>query len=142
MLTVIATLFVVSNCYAFASSVTNLPGKGLHSHSEIHEAKNLIDALSSKLYLNLQKYQNKFENLRTQSNEYLAQSGSTQDQIKMLNKLKGILNDLTNKTNSVCEKFYTNFYFIAACKILIDSNVLLPKDYTIELQGMMTILHL
>ena len=141
MLTVIVTLLVVSNCYTFGSSVANLPGNGLHSHSEIHEAKSLIDALSSKLYLNLQKYQNKYENFRTQSNEYLAQSGSTQDQIKTLNKLKGILNELTNKTNSVCEKFYTNFDFIAGRKILIDSNVLLPKDYTVELQGMMTILH-
>ena len=138
----IVILFAVSNCYTLGSSAPDLPENGLHNHSEIHEAKSLIDALSSKLYLNLQKYQNKYKNLKMQSKEYLARRGPLQDQIKMLNKLKGILNDLTNKTNSVCEKFYTNFDFIAARKILIDSNFLLPKDYTVELQGIMMILYL
>ena len=80
MLTVFVTLLELFSCYALGRSGTNLPGKGLHNHSEIHEAKNLIDALSFKLQLNLQKYQTVYENLV-----------STKDEIKTLNKLKGLL---------------------------------------------------
>jgi hypothetical protein len=142
MLIVIAILFVVPSCYTIARSATNSTENGLHNHGEIHQAKNLIDALSFKLYSNLQKYQSKYENLKTQSNEYLAQSGTTREEIKMLNKLKGLLNDLTKKSSSVCEKFYTNFDFIAARKIVINSSSSLQKDYTVALQGIvMTILH-
>ncbi len=123
MLTVFVILFELFGCYALERSGAHLPGKGLHNHSEIHEAKNLIDALSFKLQLNLQKYQTVYENLV-----------STKDEIKTLNKLKGLLNDLTKKS-SICEKFYTNFDFIAARQIIIKSSASLPNDYTVSLQG-------
>ncbi|CAB3991342.1 Hypothetical predicted protein [Paramuricea clavata] len=98
----------------------------LHNYTEIHKAKNLVDSLSFKLYLNFQRYQGKYERLN-----------STKDEIKMLNRLQDLLNDLTKK-NSICEKFYANFDLIAARQILINSNVLnvsLQKDYTVGLQG-------
>ena len=130
-------VFLLSNCYALGRSDANLIGKGLRNHSEIHEAKNLIDALSFKLHLNLRKSQSKYESLTLQSNQYLAQSGSTRDEIKMLDKLKELLNDLTKK-NSVCEKFYTNFDFTAAREIMINSSASLQKDHTVILQGILS----
>jgi hypothetical protein len=138
MLTVFLVLFQLSGCYARGISGADLPGKRLQNHGEIHKAKNLIDALSFKLHLNLQKYQTKSENLKLQSNEYLVQSASTRDELKTLNKLKGLLNELLNKS-SVCEKFYTNFGFIAAREIMIDSSASLQKDYTVAVQGILTI---
>ena len=130
MLALFAILTLVSNCEALGTT-----GKGLKRHSEMHEAKNLIDTLSSKLHLNLQTYQNKYNNLKQQSNEFLARSGSTKDEIRLLNKLKGLLNDLT-ETSLICEKFYTNFDFTVSQKIIINSSASLPKDYTVTLQGM------
>jgi hypothetical protein len=107
---------------------------GLHNYTEIHEAKNLVDSLSFKLHLNFQRYQGKYERLKLQTDEYLMQSDSAKDEIKMLNRLKDLLNDLTKK-NSICEKFYANFDLIAARQILINSNVSLQKDYTVGLEG-------
>jgi hypothetical protein len=135
MFALFVILFFHSNCFALGRSDANSSAKALHNHSEIHEAKNLIDALSFKLHLNLQKFQSKYESLQLQSNEYLAQSGSTKEQIKTLNKLKDLLNDLTKKSFSMCEKFYINFDFIAAREIMINSSASLPKDYTVSLQG-------
>ena len=129
MLALLLILSLVSN-----REVTGTTGKGLGRHSEIHEAKNLIDTLSSKLHLNLQTYQNKYNNLKLQSNEVLTQSGSTKDEIRLLNKLKELLNDLTNKS-STCEKFYTSFGFTTLRQIMINTSVSLPKDYTVTLQG-------
>jgi hypothetical protein len=79
-------------------------------------------------------YQDKHERLKLQSDQYLMQSDSTKDEIKMLNRLKDLLNDLTKK-NSICEKFYANFDLIAARQILINSNASLQKDYTVALEG-------
>ena len=107
---------------------------GLHNYTEIHEAKNLVDSLSFKLHLNFQRYQGKYERLKLQTDEYLMQSDSAKDEMKMLNRLKDLLNDLTKK-NSICEKFYANFDLIAARQILINSNASLQKDYTVALEG-------
>ncbi len=134
MFALFVILFLHSNCFALGRSDANSSAKALHNHSEIHEAKNLIDALSFKLHLNLQKFQSKYESLQLQSNEYLAQSGSTKEQIKTLNKLKNLLNDLTKKS-SICEKFYTNFDFTVARQIMINSTASLQKDYTVAVNG-------
>ena len=107
---------------------------GLHNYTEIHEAKNLVDSLSFKLHSKFQMYQDKYERLKLQSDQYLTQSDSTKDEIKMLNRLKDLLNDLTKK-NSICEKFYANFDLIAARQILINSNASLQKDYTVAFEG-------
>ena len=122
------------NCEALERSDSNSSARGLHNHSEIHEAKNLIDALSFKLHLNLQKYENKYESLQIQSKEYLAHSDSAKEEIKTLNKLKDLLNDVTKKS-SICEKFYANFDFTVARQIMINSSASLPKDYTVAVQG-------
>ena len=129
MLRLLLTTFLIhlSGCSALSRS-------GLHNHSEIHDAKNLIDALSYKLHLNLQTFQEKYENSRIKSNEYLMKSSSTKDEIKMLNKLKGLLNGLTKRT-AVCETFYTNLGFIAAREIMIVAKSSVTKDFTISLQG-------
>ena len=129
MLALLLILSLVSN-----RKVIGTTGKGLGHHREIHEAKNLIDTLSSKLHLNLQTYQNKYSNLKLQSKEVLAQRVSTKDEIRVLNKLKALLNDLTNKS-STCEKFYTRFGFTSLRQIMINTSVSLPKDYTVTLQG-------
>ncbi len=123
--------FLLSSCYALERSGES----GLHNYTEIHDAKDLIDALSFKLHLKLQKYQSKYESLQLQSNMYLAQGESMRDEIKTLNKLKDLLNDLTKKSFSMCEKFYINFDFVAAREIMINSSASLPKDYTVSLQG-------
>ena len=116
LLIVFAVSFLLSKCNAL----------GLHNHSEIHEAKNLIDALYFKLNLQLQNYQ-----------QYVARSRSTQDEIKMLKKLKGLLNDLTMKS-SICEKFYANFDFTVTRQIIIQPSSSPPKDFTYALQGTVT----
>jgi hypothetical protein len=135
MLTVFVAivLFQLSSCYALRISGADLPGKRLQNHGEIHKAKNLIDALSFKLHT-------KSEKLTLQSNENLVQSASIRDEIKMLNKLKGLLNELLNKS-SVCEKFYTNFGFTVAREMMIDSSASLQKDYTVAVQGIVTIVY-
>ena len=130
---VVLTLFLLSNGLASVRAASS-PAKGLHKYGEIHEAKNIIDALSSKLHLNLNTYQSKYETLKQQSHKYLAQAGSMRGEMRMLNKLKGLLNELTKKS-SACEKFYTNFDFTVARPILF-KGVSLPKFFTVALQGM------
>ncbi|XP_028392656.1 uncharacterized protein LOC114517196 [Dendronephthya gigantea] len=128
MLALLVILTLASN-----HEVLGTTGKGLERHSELHEAKNLIDALSSKLNLNLQTYQSKYYKLKQQSNEMSARSGSTKDEIRLLKKLKGLLNDLT-QNSLICEKFYTSFDFTISRKIMLNSSTLVPKDYTVTLQ--------
>jgi hypothetical protein len=103
----------------------------LHRNSRSEKSSH---SLSFKLHLNFQRYQGKYERLKLQTDEYLMQSDSAKDEIKMLNRLKDLLNDLTKK-NSICEKFYANFDLIAARQILINSNASLQKYYTVALEG-------
>jgi hypothetical protein len=88
----------------------------LHRNSRSEKSSH---SLSFKLHLNFQRYQGKYERLKLQTDEYLMQSDSAKDEIKMLNRLKDLLNDLTKK-NSICEKFYANFDLVAARQILIN----------------------
>ena len=127
-------LFVIlllhCSCHAFGPFYANSSAKGLHTYSEIYDAKNLIDALSFKLNLNYKKYEDKYESLQQQSNEYLAQKYSAMEEIKTLYKLKDFLNDAAKKS-SFCDKFYSNFGFKFARQIIINSSAPLQKDYTV-----------
>lgn len=105
----------------------------LSRYNEIHEAKNLIDALSSKLHLDQQTYESKYENLKYQSNGYLEKSDTTQEDIKMLNKLKELVNDLSGKS-TICERFYADIHFNAVRQIIFFGPPL-PKDYTVAVEG-------
>lgn len=118
---------------------SNSSEKRLQNHKEIHEAKNPIDALSYKLPTKLQHVQRKSANLKLESNEYFSQGVSTEREIKTLNKLKQLLNDITKK-GRICEKFYTSFDFLAVREIKIHSAASLPKDYTVSFQGNLRLL--
>lgn len=124
LLIVLAIWFQLSRCNAV----------GLNNHTDIQEAKSLIDALDFKLHLQLQTYQAKHQRLKLESTEYLARSYSTKEDIKTLEKLKRLLNDLTKKS-SICETFYTNFDFTVARQIIIDPSTSAPKEFTCALQG-------
>ena len=128
MLALLVAFSLLSNCHA-----------GLYNHSEIHKANDLIDSLYTKLHTKLQAYQTKHESLQQESREYLERSEATQDEIKMLKRLKGLLNDLTRKS-SMCEKFYTHFDFTVAREIMINSNVSLHKDHTLAVEGIAVLL--
>ena len=123
MFALLAISSLLSNCDA-----------GLHNHSELHKANDLINSLYSKLHTKLQTYQTKYESLKQESHEYLEQSGATKEEIKTLKRLKGLINDLTRKS-STCEKFYTHFDLTVAHEILINSTALLQKDHTVAVQG-------
>ena len=107
---------------------------GLQNHTEFHEAKNLIDALYFKLHLQLQSYQARHERLKLESNEYLVRSDSTKDAMKVLKKLKGLMNHLMRKP-SVCDTFYADFDFAVARQILFGPSTSAPNDFTYALQG-------
>lgn len=107
----------------------------LKHHGEIHQAKNLIDALSSKLRLNQQTYHNKYSTLQQESSLYLSESIKTRDEIKTLTKLKLLLNELTGQS-SICEEFYSDFDFTVVRPIVIKTtSSALPKHFTVKLQG-------
>ena len=122
---------------AYGLSDANSLGSGLQNHTEIHDAKDLIDALSFKLHSKLKGFQNEFDKLQLELEEYRVQSRSTKDEIRTLNKLKVLLSDLTAKKSSICEKFYTNFDFTVSQQILINSSSTLEKDYTVAKEGML-----
>lgn len=108
----------------------------LKRHSEIHQAKNLVDTLSFKLRLNLKTYQTRYSSSKQLSSHYLAQSVAVQNEIKQLNKLKHLLNQLAGQTSSTCEKFYSKFGFTASRPIVIKTtSSALPKHYTAKVQG-------
>ena len=130
MFALFVVLLLHCSCDAFGGFDANSSAQGLHTYSEIHEAKNLIDALSFKLNLNFKKYEEKYESLQLQSNEYLAQKYSAKEEIKTLYKLKDLLNDFTKKS-SFCEKFYSYFDFKFAREIKINFSAPLQKDYTV-----------
>ena len=134
MFALFAILLLHCSCHAFGGFDANSSANGLHTYSEIHDAKNLIDALSFKLNLNLKTYEDKYESLQQQSNEYLAQSDSAKEEIKTLYKLKDLLNDVTKKS-SICEKFYSNFGFKFARQIKINFSAPLQKDFTVAFKG-------
>ena len=134
MFALFAILLLHCSCHAFGGFYANSSAKGLYSYSEIHDAKNLIDALSFKLNLNLKKYEDMFESQQLPLNEYLAQSDSAKKEIKTLYKLKDFLNDVTKKS-SICEKFYSYFDFKFAREIKINSIEPLKKDYTVAFKG-------
>ena len=127
---------IISTMYALlvAFSLQSNCHAGLYNHSEIRKANDLIDSLYTKLHTKLQVYQTKYESLQQESKAYLERSDTTQDEIKMLKRLKGLLNDLTRKS-SMCEKFYMHFDFTVAREIMINSNASLQKDHTLAVEG-------
>ena len=63
------------------------------------------------LHLKLQKYESKHESLKQPWTKYSVQSSSTKREIKTLNKLKNLLNDLTKMSSlqTICSNFYIDF---------------------------------
>lgn len=103
---------------------------------EVHEAKNLIDALSFRLHLNQQSLAVHEERLRQESSVLQSQSLVMENQIKELKKLKHLLNEMTGKNTSICETFYSEVDFRMAQPIKMDTKgSVLPKHSTVTLQG-------
>ena len=76
------------------------------------------------------------ERLRQESDVLQSQSMVMDNQIKKLKKLKHVLNEMTGKKTSICEKFYSQVDFRMAQPIMIDTKgSILPKDSTVTLQG-------
>lgn len=110
----------------------------LNLSHEVHEAKNLIDTLSFRLHLNLQTLAVHEQRLQQESSMFESQSLVMSNQIKELKKLKYLLNEMTGKKTSICEKFYSEVDFTMAQPIMIDTRgSVLPKHSTVTLQGTM-----
>ena len=112
------------------------PQADFNLQHEVHEAKNLIDALSFRLHLNQQSLAVHEERLRQESSVLQSQSLVMENQIKELKKLKHFLNEMTGKKASICETFYSDVDFRMAQPIKIDTKgSALPKHSTVTLQG-------
>ena len=125
----------VGSCSEAEKDENSAPSLQQKRHEEVHQAKNLIDALSLRLHLNMQTYAAKRASMHQVSSAYLNQIIAAKNQLKDLSRLKNLFNELTNKASKICEKFYTDFDFTVARAIIIKTSSALPKDSTMKLQG-------